>query len=109
MENLFRISLILRFVSSIMLLLALGYHPYSYYIMLRWVVFVSSFYSVWVLSKLGRQKRWTIFFLISGVLFNPIIPIHLSRSIWQPIDVIFAIIFLISLVIKPSINYENKK
>lgn len=63
-----------------MLFLALGYHPYSYYIILRWVVLGSFFYSGWVFSKL-KKHNWAWFFFIAGVLFNPIIPVYFNRLI----------------------------
>ena len=82
-----------------MLFLALGYHPYSYYILLRWVVFGSSFYSGWVFSQL-KKHGWAWLFFIVGILFNPIIPVHLSRSTWQIVDLTVSLIFFTSLIIK---------
>ena len=34
-----------------------------------------------------------------AVLFNPLIPIHLSREIWQPIDVVCATLFVVIAVV----------
>lgn len=99
MENEYKISVILRLISGIMLFLALGYHPYSYYILLRWIVSASSFYSGWVFSELEKHS-WSWFFFISGILFNPIIPVYLNRSIWQIIDLVFSFVFFISLIQK---------
>jgi hypothetical protein len=99
MRNEYKISIFLRLISAIMLFLALGYHPYSYYILLRWVVFGSSFYSGWVFSQL-KNHGWAWFFFIVGILFNPIIPVYLSRSTWQIIDLTVSLIFFTSLIIK---------
>ena len=99
MKNEYKTSIILRLISGVMLFLALGYHPYSYYIILRWVVSISSFYSGWILSKLNKSN-WAWVFFIVGILFNPIFPIYLDRSTWQIIDIIIAVIFAISLSVK---------
>jgi len=104
MKNEYKISIILRFISAIMLFLALGYHPYSYYILLRWMVSFSSFYSGWVFSRL-KSHNWAWFFFIVGILFNPLIPVYLNRSTWQVIDLVLAIIFFISLFKKDEIHY----
>ncbi|MCM8787533.1 MAG: hypothetical protein NC935_05710 [Candidatus Omnitrophica bacterium] len=104
MENEYKISILLRLISGLMLFLALGYHPYSYYITLRWIVSISSFYSGWVMSKIKRHN-WAWFFFIVGVLFNPIIPVYLNRSTWQIIDFAFAVVFSYSLIV----NSTNKK
>jgi hypothetical protein len=99
MKDQYKISILLRLISAIMLFLALGYHPYSYYILLRWVVFGSSFYSGWVFSQL-KNHDWAWFFFIVGILFNPIIPVYLSRSTWQIVDLTVSLIFFTSLIIK---------
>ena len=99
MKNKYIFSVILRLICGVMLFLALGYHPYSYYILLRWVVFGSSFYSGWVFSQL-KNHGWAWFFFIVGILFNPIMPVYLNRSTWQVIDLISGVIFFVSLIIK---------
>jgi hypothetical protein len=81
MENEYKLSIVLRLISGLMLFLALGRHPYSYYILLRWVVAGSSLYSGGVLSKL-KKHNWAWFFFITGILFNPIFPVYLPRSTW---------------------------
>ena len=99
MENEYKASVFLRFISGVLLLLALGYHPYSYYIILRWVVSSSSLYSGWILSKL-KSSNWAWILFIVGILFNPIFPVYLDRSTWQVIDIVSAIILFISLSAK---------
>jgi hypothetical protein len=105
-EDKYRFSIILRLISGILLLLAIGNHSSSYYTILRWIVFGSSLYSGWVLSKL-QKHNWAWFFFISGVLFNPIMPFYLDRSSWQLIDLVLAIPFFISLKIKRLYDEKN--
>jgi len=70
--------------------------PYGYYQILRWVVCACACFGAFV----GMEKErhgWMGTFAVIAVLFNPILPIHLSRELWQPIDVIAGIVFLCSL------------
>jgi len=101
MKNEYKTSIILRLISGVMLFLALGYHPYSYYIILRWVVSISSFYSGWILSKLNKSN-WAWVFFIVGILFNPIFPVYFNRSTWQVIDILAGGITTFSLLVKKN-------
>ena len=85
-------------VASIMLFLALAPWPYGYYQLLRFIVCGVSAYVVFIAH--ARQKIWaTCLFGLIALLFNPLIPIHLSRKLWQPIDVICATLFIFSVVV----------
>ena len=82
-------------VASGLLFGALATLPYGYYQMLRWVVFAVSIYIAYKSYKWG--KAWaTWLFGGCAILFNPILPIYLSREIWQPIDVVCGILFILS-------------
>lgn len=96
----------MRLISGILLLIAIGNHPYSYYQLLRLVVCGSSLYSGWIFSMLKRHD-WTWFFFIIGILFNPIFPVYLDKSIWQIVDIVSSIIIFYSLSIK-LIIYDEK-
>jgi uncharacterized membrane protein YccC len=83
--------------ASTMLFLALAPWPYGYYQLLRFVVCGVSAY-VAFMAYTG-QKTWaTYLFGLFAVLFNPLIPIHLSRELWRPIDVICATLLIFSVV-----------
>ena len=70
--------------------------PYGYYQILRWVVCAAACFSAY--SGMVKERHgWMGIFAVIAVLFNPIFPIHLTREVWQPIDVIVGIIFLCSL------------
>lgn len=75
------------------LLIALARWPYAYYTALRIAVTLASV--VLIYYAVSRGPRWAIGILLSiAILFNPIFPIHLSRTIWRPIDVICGFAFL---------------
>jgi len=89
--------LIIRIIVAIMLLFALAKLPYSYYTILRLVVCGTAFWSMFISIKLDK-RTWCLVFGVIAVLFNPIFPIRLSRGIWQPIDIICALCFIISFL-----------
>lgn len=104
-----RPHLIPAIVASLMLLGALADWPYGYYQLLRFVVCIVAVYVAFI--AYNWHKIWaTCIFGFTAVLFNPLIPIHLSREIWQPIDVIWGILFILSAVIvsKPIMSSDKK-
>ncbi len=82
-------------VSSLLLFLAVGDHPYSYFTTLRWITCAVSVYGAY-LSYKGERLYVVISLGVIAVLFNPIIPIHMGKSTWQLIDIVVGLIMLIS-------------
>ena len=80
-------------IAALMLFGALGYWPYGYYQLLRFVVCGISAYTAFMAYE--WQKQWVAWlFGFIAVLFNPLIPIHLPREVWQMIDVTCAFLFV---------------
>lgn len=78
----------------IMLFLSLGQWPYGYFILLRWIVTVGAI--IVVINAFDKDIDWAkVSFIIIGILFNPITPIHLSREIWILLDIIVGIMFIL--------------
>jgi len=81
-------------IAALILLGALAPWPYAYYQLLRFVTCGVAVYVAFTAYK--WQKMWAVWmFGFVVLLFNPLIPIHLSRELWQPIDVICAILFVV--------------
>lgn len=79
-------------MAILILLGALAPWPYGYYQLLRFVVCPVGGYVAFLAYK--WQKFWaTWLFGIIAVLFNPFISIHLSRELWQPVDLVCALLF----------------
>ena len=60
-------------------------HPYSFYVLTRWVVFLTSCCGLW----LGARLFWPSFapaYITVGLVFNPILPFHFHRSAWHTLD-----------------------
>jgi hypothetical protein len=85
----------LSIASAEMLFFALEDSPYVYYQVLRWFVFISSAYEIYIFKL--RMPWFTVMFVAIAILFNPIVPITMSKDSWKPLDVISGIIFLIAL------------
>ena len=84
-----------RIIAAAMLFWALDDHPYSYFTLLRVVVFgVAAFCAVRA-SEYDRSS-WTWIFGGIAVFFNPIWPIRLDRETWQVIDVDVGVVMLVS-------------
>jgi hypothetical protein len=82
--------------SGIILMLAIiPSWEYSYYILLRWAIFISS-----IIVAIGfynsKITGWALVFGAIAFLFNPIFPVYLSRQMWTPIDFISAVLFFIA-------------
>lgn len=73
----------------------IGFSSYGMYTLLRIAVCTVSAIVVFRYYQ-EKQQFFTWIFIIIAVLFNPIIKIHLHREAWEIIDIIIAIIFLIS-------------
>lgn len=102
--------LIPALIAALMLLGALAPWPYGYYQLLRFVVCGVSIY-VAVIAY-DWQKIWaTWLFGFVAVLFNPLVSIHLSREIWQPIDAGCALLFFVIAFVlkKPTEERQQDK
>jgi hypothetical protein len=86
-----RLTSLLWLVPAAMLLAAPVRWPYVYYRLLRWVVFVCC---AIISYRLYERRDFTIWFVglvALAVFFNPIVPIHLTRAIWMPINIAGAV------------------
>lgn len=77
------------FIPAALLFLGVFSLPYGYYMLLRVIVFVSALY---LISQ--NKNEWLYIFLGIAILFNPILPIYLSKTIWIPIDIAVGILYL---------------
>ncbi len=80
-------------ITVIMLFGALLEWPYSYFILLRWIVAIGAV--IVAIDAFNKNVDWAkVSFIIIGILFNPITPIYLSREIWIFLDIIVGIMFI---------------
>lgn len=89
---------------AFLLLIATLPLPYGYYIFLRWVTCGMAAFTAFIAYQ--WEARWVVWLFIPiAILFNPFIPIHLTKEIWQPIDMVCAVLFGISaFILKKPLN-----
>ena len=84
-------------LSIVMLLMTTLKHlPHGFYTLLRLVVCLTSIFVASFAYK-ARLRYWTYLMGLIALLFNPIIKVYFNKSTWQLIDLVTAIIFVISI------------
>jgi hypothetical protein len=81
-------------IIGFLLLIAILPLPYGYYTFLRLVVFGGGLFLAYQLYE-QKLHKWSVVMAVLAVLFNPFIPVYLSRETWLPIDIVGAITFLV--------------
>lgn len=80
-------------IPAAMCLIAIADMPYGFYQLTRWVVTIAGLLGAYWMNFKGVLG---ILLVIIALLFNPLFPIHLEREQWAPIDIITAVLFIIS-------------
>ena len=99
-------TIVFSTASIVMLLLAIPQiGPYIYYTLLRIVVCGTSAFIAYKAYEFNI-KTWKHIAGFIAILFNPIVPICLNKETWVVIDLIAAVIMLLSIwmIKKPSGN-----
>ena len=84
---------ILKIIVAILSIVCLFDMPYGYYQLYRLVACVIFGY----LAIKSNDDTWTLLWGISALLVQPFFKIALGREIWNIIDLVFAVLLLISL------------
>jgi hypothetical protein len=84
-----RPGLIPGIVGTAALLLAILPLDYSFYGLIRWAVFVSA---LWLVNIAAKQKAYFLLccYIVSAVLWNPLVPFEFSRASWLVPDLMGA-------------------
>jgi len=82
-------------------------HPYSFYDLTRWVVFVTSCWGVF----LCRRRLWPsagLAYAVIGLVLNPLFPFRFARNTWHNLDIATGVILLISLAFsRPPVERKD--
>ena len=62
-------------------------NPYAYYVLLRWVSCPTLAYFAFM-SNENKQDFWPWFFSVAALIFNPLVPLHLTREIWSVLNLV---------------------
>lgn len=92
-----RPALVFGLSAAGLLAIALAPLDYGYYIFLRIAVTAAAIY-VAVLASRASQVGWVVACAGIAIVFNPLIPVWLSREVWVPIDVAGAIVMAVAAI-----------
>lgn len=91
---------LIKIILSILFLVCLLDMPYGYFQLVRFLGMVG--FAILAYNNYQKNQTFFIIWLASAVLINPIFKITLGREIWNIVDVIWAIILIVSIFIKPN-------
>jgi hypothetical protein len=75
--------------------------PYGYYMLLRLIMCGATAYCAWTLPEIPPLRSQRVPLILVAFLFNPVLPVHLIRLIWLPIDMTCAVyLFVLSRKLK---------
>jgi hypothetical protein len=78
----------------LLIMAVFGRRPYSFYVFMRFVACGSAAYLA-VCAHRDKSHFWTWVMGAVALLFNPLVPVHMSRHDWQRLDVVGAFVFAI--------------
>jgi hypothetical protein len=86
---------ILHFVPAAMLVLAIGRWPYGYYMLLRVIVLATALLLASLIYQQGRAFTvWIGLFVAVAFVYNPLVPLHLTRGVWSVLNLAVAVLFI---------------
>jgi hypothetical protein len=85
---------LIHLIPAGMLILAIGRWPYGYYMLLRVVVSAAALLLATLIYQHAKSfTMWVGLFLIVAIVFNPIVPLHLTRAVWSILNLAGAALF----------------
>ncbi len=79
--------------AAILLLGVVAHRPHRYFVFLRLVIAIAAAVLVLAAQKQGSTGwMWTMLGIL--VLFNPLVPFHVSADVWRLIGVAVAAVFI---------------
>ena len=80
---------------AILFLVCLFNMPYGYYQLVRFLGMVG--FAVLAYQNYQKNQTWFVIWLASALLINPFIKVSLGRSLWNVVDVVWAILLVWSI------------
>lgn len=96
-----------QIISIFMLLIAFNpSNPYGYYTLLRIVLCVDCIYLAVYFFKI-KKSEWTWIMGVTALVYNPVIPVHLTRDIWSVINIMTIAMLVSTFWAYPNISLEE--
>ena len=77
----------------------IGGVSYGFYSLLQWIVTISSIFYAYQIYENAKYKNISFLFAISALVFNPLIPFYLGRSLWVLVDILDIVLFAYYLMV----------
>jgi hypothetical protein len=81
----------------ILLLVCLLDMPYGYYQFVRFIVMIG--FGLLAFENYQKNQTWFVIWISSVLLINPFFKIALGRDIWNIVDVIWAVLLVVSIIL----------
>lgn len=94
----------IKIILSILLLICLFDMPYGYYTLVRFISFAVFGFLAYDAIK-DKKNEIAIVYGALALLFQPFMKIALGRAIWNVVDVIVAVMLIVSIFVA---NQNNK-
>lgn len=86
---------LIKFGLALLLLGCLADMPYSYYQVVRFLGMIGFGFLAYLEREKGNEG-FSFFWLSSAILINPLFKISLGRELWNVVDVIWAIVLVVT-------------
>ena len=81
----------------ILLLVCLLDMPYGYYQFVRFIGMIG--FGLLAFENYQKNQTWFIIWISSALLINPFFKIALGRDIWNIVDMIWAVLLVVSIIL----------
>lgn len=92
-----------RVIIAALLILALNGRPELYHLALRWLMLGIAGYGAYLAGERGLST-WTTIFGVTMLVYNPIFPVMLDRTIWPLVHIAAAVVMMTSI---PAVRSEE--
>ena len=90
-------TIAIKIILSILLLVCLLDMPYGYYQFVRFIGMIG--FGLLAFENYQKNQIWFVIWISSALLINPFIKIALGRDMWNIIDVIWAVLLVVSMIL----------
>ena len=87
----------IEIILSILFLICLLDMPYGYYQCVRFIGMIG--FGLLAFENYQNNQTWFVIWISSALLINPFFKIALGRDIWNIVDVIWAVLLIMSLIL----------
>ena len=81
----------------ILLLVCLLDMPYGYYQFVRFIGMIG--FGLLAFENYQKNQTWFVIWISSALLINPFFKIALGRDIWNIVDVIWAVLLILNIIL----------